>query len=248
MISLLTASVAQASLSRVEIDELVKRKVDATVMMSLVSKYCIDFDVDDALRKKVDESVFQAMIACRGRAAAAPRTPSSDGTPAQAMPPTTMPPPAMPPPTMPPPAMPPLAPGGVRYTVAPILVDGEIDLETTSLFLERIRDRVKPIQVVDPFTLGLNFGKSEGFHAGAPIEELLAATKAVGATGILIVKATTYMQFQDFGVRIEADLVNVDDGEEAWSDKGRGTSGNRSWTAAKRRAVIDLIRKMPTQP
>lgn len=249
MICLLSASAVSASLSRAEIDELIKRKVDTTVLMSLVSKYCVDFDVDDAMRKavgsRVDESVVQAMVACRGAARPMASAPAA-GTSAQ--PPAALPRPTMPRPTMPPASIPPLAPGGVRYAVAPILVDGEIDLESTSLLLDRLRDHVAPIHVVDPFTLGLNFGKSEGFHAGAPIEELLAAAKAVGATGIVIAKASTYNQFQDYGVRIEADIVSVADGSELWSDKGRGTSGNRSWSAAKKRAVGDLIRKLPSKP
>lgn len=76
-------------------------------------------------------------------------------------------------------------------------------------------------------------------------EELVAAAKAAGATLLVVAKAVSYKQFQDFGIRVEADLLSVGDGEEVWSDRGRGTSANRSWEAAKKRAVIDLIRKLP---
>ncbi len=239
--SLLVATTAEAALSRTEVDELIKRKVDRSVLMSLVAKYCVDFEIDDGVRKgfgsRVDAELLNAMIACRS---VAPRMAAETSAPAAG----AAVPSALPRPTLPSP--PPVAPGGVRYAVAPILVDGEIDLEATSLLYDRLREHVAPTQVVDPFTLGLHFGKTEGFHAGAPIDELLAAARAAGATEIVIAKAHTYKQFQDYGVRIEADLVTVDDGAEAWSDRGRGTSGNRSWSAAKKRAIIDLLRKLPT--
>lgn len=228
---------ALASLSRPELEELANKQVSTAVILSLVEKHCVDFELDKATRRalapQVDDAVLDAIEACRGTA-------GKLGEVARFERPVSKPPP-------PPP------PGVERYAVPPLVVDGKVDLEITSLFLDALRRRVKPSEVIDPFTLGMHFGDPNNFNAGAPQDALAAAAARAGATAMVIGKAVTYKQFQDYAMRLDVKVIKIGDGDgdgdggQSWRESGRGTSGNRSWTAAKKRAVIDTVRKLPTQ-
>lgn len=232
----LAAVPASAALSHVELSELVDKGVSSDVILSLVTKHCVDFDLDKRTRKawsdKLETTAVEAMLACRGITREAGLSPV--GKPAM---PDTVAPVRR---AAPPPA------GTARYAVVPLTVDGKVDLEVTSLFLDQLRDHVKPAEVIDPFTLGMHFGDPDNFNAGAAEDTLVAAAGHAGATAIVVAKAFAYKQFEDYAVRIDAKLVGVGDGSRLWVESGRGTNGNRSWASAKKRAVADLLRKVPT--
>jgi hypothetical protein len=235
LIFALFALPAAAALSRAELRELVSKGVSSDVVLSLVTKHCVDFDLDKQTRKawskEIDSAVIDAMLACRQTVRDG--TASSVGQPTmpQAVVPLRR---AAPPP-----------PGTVRYAVVPLTVDGEVDLEITSLFLDQLRDHVSPAEVIDPFTFGMHFGDPDNFNAGAAEETLVAAASRAGATVIVVAKAFAYKQFQDFAMRVDAKLLDAGDGSQVWKESGRGSNGNRSWSSAKKRAVIDLMRKLP---
>ena len=231
----LVAIPASAALSSDELRELADKGVSSDVILSLITKHCVDFDLDKRTRKawadKLETEAVDAILACRGITREAGVSPV--GKPAMAER-TQMVRQAAPPPK-----------GTARYAVVPLTVDGKVDLEVTSLFLDQLREHVKPAEVVDPFTLGMHFGDPDNFNAGATEESLVAAASKAGATAIVVAKAYAYKQFEDYAVRIDAKLVDVEAGGHLWSESGRGTNGNRSWASAKKRAVTDLLRKVP---
>jgi len=131
-----------------------------------------------------------------------------------------------------------------RLAVIPFVTDGEVDEELSFFFSERLRRKRTDLEVFTTRELVSYFeGRPSDFDSEAPLELLLDATYLAGAQAVVVGEAVSYEAEGDDGIRLRLEIYEVQQGQKIWEDGGWGTSFDPE--SAKRRAIVDTVRKMP---
>jgi hypothetical protein len=235
-IVVLSLTLAQTPLSKSQLLELSKKEVDVSLIVSLIEKDCVDFEVDAAavleLSDLVPKAALEAAISCRDENQSLRSPNSPPGTNAQA---SDI-------------SLSDAAPFSLkdvrRIAVIPLMLDGYPDAALTAAYVDQMKQRTQ-YESVDEFQLRVHFEDSGAFHSNAPIKSLLAAARAEGADAVLVGTANKYKAFDDFAIRLDVRLVEVNRGRVLWSDGARGKSGLYSWQACKKHTARNVVKKMP---
>lgn len=228
---------AQEPISKQQLLELVEKGVDPKLLVSLIERDCVDFQVDASavleLADLVPAEILEAAIACRDEIHSLDSPASPPGTQAQAADISLS-------------SDQPIALRDVkRLAVVPLLLDGVADSSLTAAFTDQIRVQKPKYDLVDSFQLRVHFEDRGAFHSNAPIKSLLAAARSEGADAIVLGEAQRYNAYGFLKIRVEIKIVEVNRGEVLWSGGARGKSGWDSWQAAKKYTARNAVKKLP---
>lgn len=217
-----------AALSKSQLLELVGKGVDTTLIVQLVERDCVDFEVTAEvlleLSPSVPKEVLQAAMSCKGAGAAPEKQPATRAVaPAPALQ---------------------LAQITV-LAVVPATLDGDPDAALTAAILEELRRQRPRYTILDPLELTDDFEDLDSFHSEAPIGPLLAAARSRGGHALLLVNGSEFRRVEDPGIELELKIVEANQGRVVWSGEGRGLSNLFSWQAAKRNAARNAIANLP---
>jgi hypothetical protein len=126
-----------------------------------------------------------------------------------------------------------------------VILDDAADAALTAAFVQQLRTRKPNYRVVDGLQLQIHFEDTGAFHSAAPIKSLLAAARAAGADGVIIGEANKYIAFDDYAIRLDVKLLEVNRGRVVWSDGAKGKSGLYSWQACKKHTARNVVKKLP---
>jgi hypothetical protein len=219
--------VASAAISKEQLLELIRTSVDEAVVLELVKRDCVDFDLTPEavleLSSIVPAPVLREAIACRQHSEAAAgveETPSLSDEP-----PYT------------------LAQIAV-LAIVPATLDGETDNALTSALIEELKRERPRYRLIDPVEMAVHV-EDKGFNSATPLKSLLATARDLGAQAVLLATASKFRRIEDPGVRIELKLVESNQGTVLWSGGGQGVSNFFNWQTAKRNAAWKSIRELP---
>jgi len=228
----MSASSASADpLSKVQLLELLDKKVDPQLVLDLVKRDCVSFDVDAAtvveLSQKVPTPILQAAMDCRGhKAVVDPATRAAAAAPApESLPALTL-------------------PEIKKVAVAQVTLGGVRDIGITSYLIAQVRSRKPGWEVIEPTQLQLSLEASSGTNS-APLSTLLAAARRAGADAILLSDGSYYSVMGAPGVSLHVQLLEVNQGNVLWSADGASKGGGFSDQNAKHMAVRSAARKLP---
>lgn len=217
-----------AAMSKSQLLELVDKGVDTALIVQLVERDCVDFEVTAAvlleLSPRVPKDVLQAAMTCEGGP-----DDSEDSSAASAPDPTTA-----------------LKLSQISVlAVIPATVDGDSDAVLTAAILEELRRQRPRYATIDPLELGADLEDLEDFNSEAPIKSLLEDARSEGAHAVLLVNGSTFRRIEDPGIHLELKIVEVNQGRVLWTGRGSGLSNLFSWQAAKRYAARNAISTLP---
>jgi hypothetical protein len=231
LLSLLTAGTAAAEpLSKAQLLDLIGKNVDSQLVLDLVKRDCVAFEVDAAtlieLSQKVPTPILQAAMDCRKRQAVVdPATRASTGNGAE--------------------EVAPLALREVKkVAVAEVILAGGSDAGITSYLIEQVKARKPSWDLIDPAQLQLSI-EATGGVSGAPLSNLLAAARRAGAHAVLLGNGSYYNVMGAPGVALHLRLLEVNRGKVLWSTDGESKGGGFSTENAKHMAVRSATRKLP---
>lgn len=224
----LASAGAEAAVSNQQLLELVQGGVPPEVVLELVQRDCVDFDMTPELVLElspvVPAEVLRAAIACKASPDATTEVPEVLGLPGS----------------------PAYEIGQIAaLAVIPATLDGAPDDALSAALIEELRAQKPEWRLVDPVEMLVHFEDKGAFHSGAPLVSLLGAARAQGAQAILLASASTYRRLEDPGVRIELRIVETNQGSVAWSGGGQGVSNFFNWQTAKRNAARKSVREIP---
>jgi TolB-like protein len=219
---------SSAAISKNDLLALVDKKVDSNLILSLVQRDCVDFDVTPEvlleLSSKVPNEILQAAIACKSPA-------DSKGNVSQAVDLASG---------------PPLELTAVHtLAVIPLTLDGQLDNALTGVIVEELRSQKPRFKLIDPVEIAVHFEDKGSFTSDAPIKSLLAAARAVGAQAVLVGSGSSYRRFDDPAIRLDMKLVEVNQGKVLWSGGDKGVSNFYSWQTAKKNAARNTVKILP---
>jgi hypothetical protein len=228
LLSVIWPTATWAAISKQQLLELVDHGVAAPVILELVQRDCVDFDMTPEavleLSSVVPAEILRAAIACKGSPDATGEVPAalslSDG-PAYELSQISV------------------------LAVIPATLEGAADDALTSALVESLREHRPRYRVIDPVEMLVHFEDKGTFHSSAPLTSLLTAARAQGAQAILLASASTYRRLDDPGVRIELRIVETNQGTVVWSGGGQGVSNFYNWQTAKRNAARKSVQAMP---
>ena len=225
---ILWSSSASAAISKADLLKLVEEGVDPSLILSLVQKECVDFDITPdillELSGKVPREVLQAAIDCKGPA-------DSKGSVPQAIDLSSA---------------PAIDLASIQtVAVVPLTLDGQVDDALTGVVVEELRSQRPRYKLVDPVEIAVHFEDKGSFNSSAPIKSLLAAARTVGAQAVLVGSGATYRRFDDPAIRLDLKLVEVNQGKVLWSGGDKGVSNFYSWQTAKKNAARNTVKILP---
>lgn len=217
-----------APVSREQLLEMVESGVSPRVVLQLVERDCVDFEVTPEvlieLSASVPQEVLEAAIACRSGSAAAAFGRDRTEQPME----------------------PPLALGDVRVlAMIPATLDGHLEEGLTAAFVDALKTHKPRYTVVDPVELALHFEGEESFDASAPISSLLGAARGKGADALVLVTGTSYRRFDDPGIRLDVKIVEANQGKVLWTGGDKGVSNFYNKNAAMKNASRNTVKIMP---
>ena len=219
---------AIAAISKNDLVALVEKKVDQKLILSLVERDCVDFDITPEvlleLSSKVPNEILQAAIACKSPA-------DSKGGVSQAIDLSSL------------PALELVAVQAIA--IIPLTLDGQVDNALTGVIIEELRSQKPRYKLVDPVEIAVHFEDKGSFSSDAPIKSLLAAARAVGAQAVLVGSGSSYRRFDDPAIRLDMKLVEVNQGKVLWSGGDKGVSNFYSWQTAKKNAARNTVKILP---
>ena len=224
----LWSNTAGAAISKEELLQLVEKNVDPSLILSLVQKQCVGFDITPEvlleLSGKVPKEVLQAAIDCKSPA-------DSKGTVSQAIGLSSA----------------PAFDLAAVQTVAviPLTLDGQVDDALTGVLVEELRLQKPRYKLIDPVEIAVHFEDKGSFNSSAPIKSLLAAARTVGAQAVLVGGGSSYRRFDDPAIRLDLKLVEVNQGKVLWSGGEKGISNFYSWQTAKKNAARNTVKILP---
>lgn len=233
----LLLATSPAPLSKVQLIELAQKKVDTELIVELITRDCIDFTVDATvvleLSGVVPKPAIEAAIRCTADSRSLKSATSPPGTSAVTeeialsdLPPLTL-------------------KKIKRISIIPLILDGTPDEALTSAFVSQMRQRKPAYETVDEVQLKIHFENTGAFHSNAPFKSLLAAARAERVDAILIGTGYSYRAFDDFAIRLDVKLLEVNRGKVLWTGGARGKSGLYSWQACKKHTARNVVKKMP---
>lgn len=225
---ILWSSSASAAISKTDLLELVEKGVDSSLILSLIQKDCVDFDITPSvlleLTGKVPKEVLQAAIDCKSPA-------DSKGSVSQAIDLAST---------------PAFDLSSVQtLAIVPLTFDGQADDALTGVLVEELRAQKPRYKLVDSIEIAVHFEDKGSFNSSAPIKSLLAAARAVGAQAVLVGSGSSYRRFDDPAVRLDLKLVEVNQGKVLWSGGDKGVSNFYSWQTAKKNAARNTVKTLP---
>ena len=227
-LSVLFVAPASAAISKADLLALIEKKVDQKLVLSLVQRDCVDFDITPdvllELSDKVPSEIVQAAIDCKSPA-------NSKGGVSEAISLSSA---------------PPFTANDVQtVAVIPLTFDGQADPALTGVVVEELRSQKPRYKLVDPVELEVHFEDKGSFNSTAPIKSLLAAARAVGAQAVLVGSGSSYRRFDDPAVRLDLKLIEVNQGKVLWSGGDKGVSNFYSWQTAKKNAARNTVKALP---
>lgn len=231
---------ADAAISKQQLLELIRSGVEEAVVLDLVRRDCVDFEVTPEvvleLSPDVPAEVLRAAIACGG---GEPVESEESEPPAAVEAADSGPPPGLS--TEPAYALKQVS----HLAVIPATLDEVADDALTAALIDEIKKQRPRYRLIDPVELAVRFEDKNAFNSGAPLRSLLTAARAQGAQAVLLASASTYRRLEDPGVRIELKLVETNQGTVLWSGGGQGVSNFFNWQTAKRNAARKSVAQMP---
>lgn len=231
-IMVMSAGVASAEpLSRAQLLELLDKKVDPQLVLDLVKRDCVSFDIDVAtvveLSQNVPTPILQAAMDCREhKAVIDPSTRAAAAAPVpESLPALTL-------------------PEIKRVAIKLVTLDGVPDAGITSYLIAQVRSRKPGWEVIEPTQLQLSLEAANG-TSSAPLSTLLAAARRAGADAILLSDGSYYSVMRAPGVSLHVQLLEVNQGNILWSADGASKGGGFSDQNAKHMAVRSTVRKLP---
>lgn len=225
---LLLSSAANAAISKGDLLGLVEKNVDSGLILSLVQKECVDFDVTPGvlleLSGKIPKEILQAAIDCKSPA-------DSKGSVSQAIDLATA------------PAFDITA--VQTLAVIPLILDGQPDNALTGVVVEELRTQKARYKLIDSVEIAVHFEDKGSFDSNAPIKSLLAAARAAGAQAVLVGSGSSYRRFDDPAIRLDLKLIEVNQGKVLWSGGEKGVSNFYSWQTAKKNAARNTVKILP---
>jgi TolB-like protein len=224
----LWGSSANAAISKADLLGLVEKGVDQSLVLSLVQKECVDFDVTPSvlleLSGKIPKEILQAAIDCKAPA-------DSKGSVPQAIDLASA----------------PAIELSAVQTVAiiPLVLDGQVDEALTGVVVGELRSQKPRYKLIDSLEIAVHFEDKGAFSSNAPIKSLLAAARAVGAQAVLTGSGSTYRRLDDPGIRLDLKLIEVNQGKVLWSGGDKGVSNFYSWQKAKENAARNTVKILP---
>lgn len=219
-----------AAMSKSQLLQLVDKGVDTALIVQLVERDCVDFEVSAEvlleLAPRVPKEVLQAAMDCKGDDA----EDEGEEKPAASAPAATT---------------------SLKLSqisvlaVIPATLDGDPDAVLTAAIMEELRRQRPRYTLVEPLEMVEDFEEWEDFHSESPMQELLQATRDQGGQAMLLVNGETFRRIEDPGIELEAKIVEVKQGRVLWSGRGSGLSNLFSWHAAKRYAARNTISTLP---
>lgn len=226
--SILWSRSASAAITKADLLALAEKGVDSKLILSLVERDCVDFDITPdvllELSSKVPDEIIQAAIACKSPA-------DNKGSVPQAIDLSSAPPVEL----------------TALQTVAviPLMLDGQLDNALTGVMIEELRSQKPRYKLIDPVEIAIHFEDKGSFNSDAPIKSLLAAARAVGAQAVLVGSGSSFRRFDDPAVRLDMKIVEVNQGKVLWSGGEKGVSNFYSWQTAKKNAARNMVGIMP---
>lgn len=222
------AGAATGAISREQLLAMVESEVDADVILQLVQRDCVDFDMTPEtvvnLSPLLSKEVLQAAIACKGTpdaTAGLPDNLSLPTDPAYSLPQIT------------------------ALAVIPATLDGTSDDALTAALIDELRNQKPRYRLIDPVEMLVHFEDKGTFHSSAPLTSLLTAARTQGAQALLLASASTYRRLEDPGVRIELRIVETNQGSVVWSGGGQAVSNFFNWQTAKKNAARKSVQEIP---
>lgn len=229
---LLFSTTASAEpLTKERLLDLIAKGVDPELVLSLVQRDCVAFEVDAdtlvELSPQVPTSILQAAMDCRKRTIAIEQTPGPTSNSPEA-------------------ATSPLTLREVKtVTVIPFVLDGNIDDALTAVFGKELAERKPTLKLQDALSLTLHFEGTQSFDSRAPLLSILKAARSVGVDAFFLGTGTTYLVMGAPGVRLDVKLVETRQGQVIWSAGGASKGGGLSWQHARGMASRSVLRQLP---
>lgn len=229
---------SRAAVSKDQLLRLVESNIEDHLIVALILKDCVDFEVDaDALLElggRVPAEVLNAAIACGVQSDEMGSSTARSGTKSTVA-------------DIALPEKPALTLKAVkRIAVIPVVVNGGADPAFTGALIEKLSKRQDRYDLVDPFALAVHFEDTGSFHSNAPIKSLLAAARSQKADAILLSTGSLFrggLLGIDPGARLDARLVEVNRGEVLWSLGVQALGAH--WQDAKGDVSRKLAKQIP---
>ncbi|HEX6903904.1 MAG TPA: hypothetical protein VF789_29605 [Thermoanaerobaculia bacterium] len=226
----ITANAWAEPLTKVQLLDLLSKGVDPDLILSLVERDCVAFDLDAAvvaeLSPKVSTPILKAAIECRGRISVIAQPSGKAGSEEAPQPPLTL-------------------RDLKTVTVIPFTVDGNTDSALTSVFSKELAERKPNLKLQDSLSLALHLEGSQAYDSNTPLLSLIKAARASGVDAFFLGIATTYLVMGNPGVRLDVKLVETRQGQVLWSAGGASKGGGLSWQHARGMASRSVLRQLP---
>lgn len=222
------AAADAAPISREQLVQMVESGVDASVVLQIVERDCVDFEITPEvlieLSPTVPKEILEAAISCRSGEALASQDRASVELSSE----------------------PPLSKDDVQVlAMIPATLDGHVEEALTESFIDAIKKYKPEYDLLDPVELAVHFEGEGPFQSSAPISSLLAAARAKGADALVLVSGSTFRRLEDPGVRLDVKLVEVNQGKVLWSGGDKGVSNFFNMNAAMKNASRNTVKGLP---
>ena len=228
------ARVAPAAdpVSKEQLLELVAGQVDPELILRLIERDCVAFEIDAStlleLSPRVPKQLLDAAMSCR-EAEAVPVTPGAAvvAAPAQTQP------------------LPYSLNELHRVAIVPLCLDGALDAALTSAFRDEVLRRGVTFELVDSAPLGDGVTLAGSAAGDAAIAGLLPAARAAGAQAVFVGSASTRTVLGKPTVHLEVELVETDHGRKLWAGDGASQGGTFTLDQRRRIAARNAVKQLP---
>ncbi len=137
-------------------------------------------------------------------------------------------------------------PGPASVAVVPFVLDGKIDEDLSTAFLDHLSSREGGWKVVDGASVAQKLPKGAKFASNTPVESLLKAAKAAGAEAVILGKASRYKVLDAPGIRLQVSMLGVEAGDEIHSamTEASGWTSQRAKREAGKTASKTLLKDL----